>query len=279
MFTIGRQEIIKEMPATQHANLGPRYQVLRKAGMRLSMRLVESLSKGELQRGASNLGILQGQQIVFDTEDQSAVLMDYCIHDLRQNGVSAVEKFLAAPPPGLSADETVFLEGMRSARYSLFVVEAATPGAGIDVRDMLRDDRLFIVDMGFSRSARPGLVMASRVLSPEGINMTSGAALPVGVLPVAKQAELAAAIRALAPNEDVGSMSPEQISKLTARIIRSCLQRGAARHVRYEDVDGKPGRRHPAAKTAPAASNLGRNSPCPCGSGKKFKVCCGGWKR
>jgi uncharacterized protein YecA (UPF0149 family) len=33
----------------------------------------------------------------------------------------------------------------------------------------------------------------------------------------------------------------------------------------------------PACVTEPyyASSNVGRNDPCPCGSGKKFKKCCG----
>jgi uncharacterized protein YecA (UPF0149 family) len=26
---------------------------------------------------------------------------------------------------------------------------------------------------------------------------------------------------------------------------------------------------------APSAAKVGRNDPCPCGSGKKFKKCCG----
>ena len=28
-------------------------------------------------------------------------------------------------------------------------------------------------------------------------------------------------------------------------------------------------------KTAKAETKIGRNSPCPCGSGKKYKNCCG----
>jgi uncharacterized protein YchJ len=32
---------------------------------------------------------------------------------------------------------------------------------------------------------------------------------------------------------------------------------------------------HPAAQSS---SETGRNDPCPCGSGKKFKKCCGGQK-
>jgi len=31
----------------------------------------------------------------------------------------------------------------------------------------------------------------------------------------------------------------------------------------------------PAAPAVPAKPNVGRNAPCPCGSGKKFKKCCG----
>ncbi|EXI66317.1 MAG: preprotein translocase subunit SecA [Candidatus Accumulibacter adjunctus] len=31
----------------------------------------------------------------------------------------------------------------------------------------------------------------------------------------------------------------------------------------------------PAAKPAPAAHKVGRNEPCPCGSGKKYKYCHG----
>ncbi|MFA5161585.1 MAG: preprotein translocase subunit SecA [Elusimicrobiales bacterium] len=33
--------------------------------------------------------------------------------------------------------------------------------------------------------------------------------------------------------------------------------------------------RKPAAKSAPEAPKTGRNDPCPCGSGKKYKKCCG----
>lgn len=37
--------------------------------------------------------------------------------------------------------------------------------------------------------------------------------------------------------------------------------------------EGKPGVRKPVVREEP---KVGRNDPCPCGSGKKFKRCCGG---
>jgi preprotein translocase subunit SecA len=55
-----------------------------------------------------------------------------------------------------------------------------------------------------------------------------------------------------------------------------------------ESSDGSAGVRPPAQKSAPEqgelkielpvrreAPKVGRNDPCPCGSGKKFKACCG----
>jgi uncharacterized protein YecA (UPF0149 family) len=34
-------------------------------------------------------------------------------------------------------------------------------------------------------------------------------------------------------------------------------------------------RRKPQRQPVRAAPTIGRNEPCPCGSGKKFKQCCG----
>jgi preprotein translocase subunit SecA len=42
------------------------------------------------------------------------------------------------------------------------------------------------------------------------------------------------------------------------------------------DAEGRPEKSAPAARTpAKAAAKVGRNDPCPCGSGKKYKKCHG----
>jgi SEC-C motif-containing protein len=41
---------------------------------------------------------------------------------------------------------------------------------------------------------------------------------------------------------------------------------------RWYFVEGRPGRQEPQRREAP---KVGRNDPCPCGSGKKYKKCCG----
>src|SRR5204863_1157619 len=121
-------------------------------------------------------------------QDMIAVLMDYCIYDVRRQGRNAIERFLAETPPPANSDDMVLLQAMRHARYSLFAVESAEPGVGVHVRDLLRDEPLFLVDVGLSRTAAVGLVLAARVMAPDGIGMTTGAALPAGVLPPSQRA-------------------------------------------------------------------------------------------
>jgi hypothetical protein len=117
--------------------------------------------------------------------------------------------------------------GARSVRFSRKV-------------QLLRDESRFLTDVGLSRSAPLGLILATRVMAPEGIGMTCGAALPVGVLSASDRAAFLQSVTALCPSVDFRSLSPQEASHLTGLIIRTCLQLGAAGHVAY--VDPKPRR-------------------------------------
>jgi hypothetical protein len=258
----------------EHTQLLPRYQQLRQVGVQLSSRLFETLSKSVLDEGGKKLGILKKNVLVLDTEDEIAVLADYCIHDVRRQGANAVDQYLAKSPPPADSDEMVLLLAQQHAWFSLFAVEAAERGVGIHVRDLLRQQLLFLVDVGLSRTARLGMVLAARVMAPEGIPMTTGAALPVGVLSADEMAQFVQGMVDIYKGVDFRHLDPKVASDLTATIIRLCLDRGAAEHIAYRDPrpGSGPGR---ALAASPARRHVGRNEPCPCGSGKKFKHCCG----
>jgi hypothetical protein len=251
-----------------------RYQHLRRVGIELNNRLVGTLAKSDFDEGGKKLGILKKNVLLLDTEDVIAVLADYCVHDVRRQGVNAIERFLATSPPAPGSDEMVLLQALRQARFSLFLVESLEPGVGVHVRDLVRDEPLFLVDIGFSRTAPVGMVLAARITSPEGITQTTGAALPVGVLPAGERARFLQGLMAFFQGKDVRQLSPEEASTFAANVLRTCLRHGAAEHVEY--VPPKPGGGRGRASAAPSpVRRVGRNDPCPCGSGKKFKHCCG----
>jgi len=65
----------------------------------------------------------------------------------------------------------------------------------------------------------------------------------------------------------IESKEDVQRIQLPVRRSRTIEGRGA--------LDGGPAERHKPATVKRDQPKVGRNDPCPCGSGKKYKKCCG----
>jgi hypothetical protein len=249
-----------------------RYQHLRSIGLVLNQRLVESLDREAIQQSGQQLGILRDNVLHFDTDDVSSVLMDFAIRHARRDGRNAIERLLAKSPPPPTSDEMTILRAACDLRYGLFEAKKIFRGLGLTVWDMLRDETGLLVDVGFSRTAVPGFVIASHVQAIDDFWMTTGAALPV--FPDFLRELLRQVRRRFGSTpEQYRSLSKEEHAELAALIIRTCLRKGAAESIRY----GEP-HFHSAHRSAPAPASrrvpVGRNDPCPCGSGRKYKNCC-----
>ena len=249
---------------TNRAEVLSRYMRLRAAGRKLNSKLTERLTKDVLHEGGKKLGILQRGTLVFNSEDETCVLMDYCIYDVRCQGRNAVEQYLVDSAPDPASDEMVCLQAMRGAIYSLFLVESVIPGFGVTVRDVVSNKTILIVDVGFGDTGQPGIVFASRLVFHEGFAMTTGAALPISLLPKDQQQPvISMLVKGVIP-DDKGYFDP-------APLIRACLRQGCSSQVEYQRPSGQLAARQ---RTTGRIGSVGRNAPCPCGSGKKFKNCC-----
>ena len=242
------------------------YQHWRAVGVGLNNLLVKRLSKSELHAGAKKLGLLQGGVLVFDSEEECAILMDYSIHHVRTGGRNAVERELIARSDAPESDELTCLRALQHTTYSLFIVESVEPGLGVHVRDLRSHAELFLMDLGFGSSAVPGLILATRVVSVAGLNMTGGAAIPLGKLPNEGEdlqfwQKFTTSLDSLAEDFD------------PAPLIRESLSAGGGSRVQFQDVGGKSIGHAPVGHLT-HSEKVGRNAPCPCGSGKKFKHCC-----
>jgi hypothetical protein len=264
-------------PTTDSKEIAAQYQRLRPIRLRLNNELVHRLSRDVLNEGAKKIGILRRGMFVFDNEDESSVLMDYCIYDVYHKGRNAIEQYLSDSPPDPNSDEMACLRAMQHATYALVVVLRVEPGAGCQIRNLYTGETRLLADIGFSKTAQPGTLMATRLLDFGGFVTTSGAALPLGIL---KNDELDEWQRKINAGADDDS-DP-------APLIRGCLQRGASSRVRYEtpnanrrsDVGGDSPPAEISAQRSPAlakhhASKPVTNRRCRCGSGKMFKNCCG----
>ena len=254
------------------------YKRLRPTRLRLNDKLVERLSDDMIQDGAKKIGILRDGTIVFENEDETSVLMDYCIYDVYRNGRNAVEQYLCDCPPDPDSDEMICLYAMRNATYALVAVLDVERGVGCHVRNLFTEKTRLLVDMGLSKTALPGTVIATHLLDYGDFISTTGAALPLGVLNDEELDQWQRKIHA----------GLNDVHSDPAMLIRACLEKGASSNVRYEETgthrrfDGKesfpPPRTSSRQRRALAqrrANHTATKRRCGCGSGKMFKNCCG----
>ena len=253
----------------QYSELVNRYKQFRKINRKFNNILPRQLSKQAIEKCGQKLGVIKGNTLVLQDMDEVAVLMDYCIYDYCENGLNAVSRYMADSPPASNSDEYVVLKAMAESFYTLVQVEHVLPGVGVRADDLLGDKQFLIIDLGFSETAIEGIVLATRLLPFADFTMTSGA--PLAVDPETLSEILDVTLQQFgAEDGEYINIDMQQKPDLTAAIIRLCLKNESSVHTKYRDVETE-------AVTPPLRSEtrIGRNEPCPCGSGKKYKRCCG----
>jgi hypothetical protein len=255
-----------------HSGLLIPYQQARAATRRLNDSLVKSIPTNTLRECGRILGMFHDGTFVFNTDDESSVLMDYSLYYPEADGRHAVAKLLENSPPPAGSNELIALQSMSRAYYSMFQVIDVEPGVGVMVEDLFRDETSFIVDIGFGNSASRQMILASRIIPMDGFLMSTGAALPVDD-PTARRIFQEVTRSGYTPEKlDFKQIITRQEAEFAAILIRECLSAGMTSQVAYEVPTGSPGLPPGGTK----GRKIGRNERCPCGSGKKFKVCCGG---
>ena len=253
----------------EYSELVNKYKRFREINRKLQNTLVEQLSRKTLDGAGRKLGIANGNVFVFGNEDEMSVLMDYCIYECCENGQNAVSRYLAESPPASDTEEYAVLKAMSESFYTLVQVAEVIPGMGALVDDLFSDRRYPLIDVGLGSTVVEGLVLAARLIPFADFVMTSAASLPVSPETLTKIFD------SVLPRfgREAGAyieIDEQREADFDAAVIRVCLENEIAQHIKYEDVDTEP-------VTAPlrAGPRVGRNEPCPCGGGKKYKHCCG----
>lgn len=142
-------------------------------------RVVGTLARPVMRGVAIEFGLLEGDTLLLETNDELTILFDHLIYDRPQQGKTAVERYVAGLPATDDAHERIVREAMLGQRYSVFEIELAHKGTGVVMRDLLRDESLLSVDEALSATAKKGMLMAYRVLPVPGYWMPSGGGFPI----------------------------------------------------------------------------------------------------
>jgi hypothetical protein len=280
-----------ERPVLDYDDILERYLEFRQASKALNSRLTGLLAGKAILTGAKKLGMLgRKNTLVLDGEEEFAVLTDFSIHSVLDRGKNIAERLLESPPDDFTPGETGLLSLFAQSRYTLFGIEDVEPGVGVHAVDILSEsDHVFIADLGFSETGDMGALFAGRLIPLGGFFATGGAVLPVRLDLIPRIIDIVAEAVSAAKAEKFSDLPRKHEAEYSGAIIRLLLKSGASSDIAYAGSDleaddffvGHAGDGYgfdegSTDPLGPPKTKIGRNEPCPCGSGLKYKRCCGG---
>jgi hypothetical protein len=230
-----REDIAVARPAVSRAEVLSRYRRLREIGKQHHSAILNFLCKDTIISQARRLGLAQGKTLVLDSMDDLYLAFDLAIYTAPKDRSRAIDRYARAARLTPESDESLVLEAMRRARFSIIIFVRRHPVAGLIVKDLFRGVELWLVDEGLESSLPGGAALATRLYIPEGFAVTAGVLVPLDV-------ELMADAIANTPQLlRKGSEEMIEDRHFAEAIYRGALASGLMQQVAYQDTIGVSG--------------------------------------
>ncbi len=129
---------------------------------------------------AQRLGLIKDPAELADIAfGDLAPALDLALYGPTEDGIPRISRYAQNRLATVETDERALLESMGQARYSVFEITRRHPQAGLMVRDMIRGDEVWLMDMGLEKAAPMFLKLALRLIQPADFWMSTGAAVQV----------------------------------------------------------------------------------------------------
>lgn len=253
--------------------IGERYKQLRGISREVNHRLMKFLDKHTLDEAAERMGVLVAGTVVADGEATMDMYANYTIHGVFSGELSLCQRVLAEECPyEAGSDERMMLEAMAGSRFMVLKAVRAVPGVGLEAEDLVRGGRLFLADVALSTNDLTGVGVLMQGMDMGEFWMSTG--WGVGMAEAQAQA-VVSAMKVYVEGcggRDFDGLSPAARSDFMGACCKEfCATSGQKELMHEAATRGRIA--EPVVREGP---RVGRNEPCPCGSGKKYKKCCGG---
>ena len=250
--------------------LAQRHDHLRAVCRELNEEILATTDKDAARRAAEMLGMVQGGTIVTDLDIAATLVPEFVTHGLFSGGENAVQRFRRSHPQA-DPERQMLLDAKAQATFTMLgVVETYPAEHALLVEDLFQDNqRLLLADESLSANVSVGGVLCLRMFQVDKFWMSTGLGLSLGTN--TKNPDVLKYIA----TSDLKNMraDPHQQEfihgSLAATIIKTLLPRFSKLSGGDDDVPEE------INDTSLQSERIERNAPCPCGSGKKYKKCCG----
>ena len=210
------------------------YDAVRKKIQGLHKEVGKRVARAEMMDVGRKMGIVRRNTLCFDSEEHSAIFMDYLYHFSRVNGSTAYERYLKSLNRQ-NEDEVTRLahDAFAGLRYSVISGTVAKSGFGLLCNDHFLGRQIFLLDRGLSQQLDGKVALATALYPVNNWFMTTGAALP---LPETQLNEtlsdlfLASGLMYSPPIK----LAPKEASRLALTAIRAIGNAGIIERVRYQ---------------------------------------------
>jgi hypothetical protein len=234
-----RKRTAAEEAGEDHRSRVEEYRTLREILIELQQHALETVSREAILEAGTRFGVLRDDQLIVAAEHELTVLMDFAIYDVLHQGQTAVERYQERRGAKLADDRRAVLAAMVDNRYTILEVARTEPETGVECRDLLGGLAVFLFDRGFSLTAQPGMLMATRLVAPTGITMTTGAPM---IFPTLTGEELATLRHWIetGPRATLQARGQEACHEIAEAIVRTALEHDAGTTIVTLDAEGNP---------------------------------------
>jgi len=215
--------LFRHQSGQQQAERQERYLHFRKQGKAFNLALIKRLPEGALQESAKKLGLIKAGTFILNQDDEIAIAYDYSLHHHRRVGKNIIERTLETDPPVAGSDEALYLDALRTARFSVFTVETVKSALAVELIDQVTRTPVEVMDRSLASTGNPGLVVVGRLLAFGDFNCSSGSLIPIS--PVVHQSRIEPVIGKYFPDEASRKiqLSPARRAAFEAEIVRIAL--------------------------------------------------------
>src|SRR3712207_1954112 len=120
-----------------------------------------------------------GKMLVAESIDELTLAFDLCLYTATPGRSRGIDRYVRSAGVAPGSDEELMLQALCQARFSVWQVERPHETAGLLVRDLIREEGLWLVDENLEGTAPGGMTVDMRVSRPEAFAMTCGVIVPV----------------------------------------------------------------------------------------------------
>ena len=155
-----------------------RYKRIREQSVPCMTQAATGLPKELLLQAARDLRLLgkDDKTFVMDDEQEFDFILDRAIHDIPWPHKRWVEQIFERCQTDNNPDKAI-LEAHIKPIFSLYAILKISPGRGARLVDLFSQEEIFLMDVGLGATAKPGFLLATRVVTLEEIHFTSGVSM------------------------------------------------------------------------------------------------------